>query len=147
MSSPSGQQWTILMLRRATGDAMSRHRQAGGHWHRRLVGGMCVIGLGLGAQGLGPAVVGPDSVPGADRGAWVSPEAYGSGGPQGAAFEALPNHPHAVSQPTGRGRRIGALNWWRGRLYSGYGDYGANTGPIFISPFDPTTGRYEDAWR
>ncbi len=67
-----------------------------------------------------------------------------TGARQPASFEALPDHPHAATQPTDRGRRIGALHGWRGRLYSGYGDYGANTGPIHISPFDPSSGLFED---
>ena len=48
-------------------------------------------------------------------------------------------NPEAARQPTERGRRIHALKAWQGRLYSGYGDYGANTGPIAITSFDPAT--------
>ncbi len=58
----------------------------------------------------------------------------------------LATHPRAGRQSTDRGKRIGALTAWKGRIYSGYGDYGANTGPIAISPYDPATGTFEEVW-
>jgi hypothetical protein len=45
-------------------------------------------------------------------------------------------HPHASLQPTGIGRTLVTLQSWNGELYSGFGDYGANTGPIAVTPFD-----------
>jgi hypothetical protein len=47
-------------------------------------------------------------------------------------------HPQAASQSTSVGRTISALEPWNGRLYAGYGDYTANTGPITINAFDGT---------
>lgn len=65
---------------------------------------------------------------------------------QEARFELVGVHPQAVEQRTDIGKRLVALFPWRGRLYAGYGDYTANTGPIAISPFDPATGAFEPAW-
>jgi hypothetical protein len=45
-------------------------------------------------------------------------------------------HPHASLQPTAVGRTVVTLQSWNGKLYSGFGDYGANTGPIAVTPFD-----------
>jgi hypothetical protein len=44
-----------------------------------------------------------------------------------------------VVQPTAFGRTIQALTVWDGQLYSGYGDYDANTGPIDLTPLNLTT--------
>ena len=55
-------------------------------------------------------------------------------------------HPDAAAQPTERGRILATLVAWKGRLYPGYGDFGDNTGPIAVSPFDPSTGRFESVW-
>ncbi|MDQ3142727.1 MAG: T9SS type A sorting domain-containing protein [Bacteroidota bacterium] len=46
-------------------------------------------------------------------------------------------HPTASLQSTTRGKQLMTLFPWRGKLYSGYGDYGANTGPISIYSFSP----------
>jgi len=51
-------------------------------------------------------------------------------------------HPQAARQPTAIGRTLAALEAWHGQLYAGYGDYGDNTGPIGISPFDPATAAF-----
>jgi hypothetical protein len=55
-------------------------------------------------------------------------------------------HPHAIRQATEWGKRIHTLCPWKSKLYLGYGDYGANTGPITITSFDPTTGKFSDEW-
>jgi hypothetical protein len=55
------------------------------------------------------------------------------GGPN---FAKVATHPQAAAQPTAVGRTIATLKAWNGKLYPGYGDYGANTGPIAITPFD-----------
>ncbi|MBC7884260.1 MAG: hypothetical protein H7X99_02215, partial [Saprospiraceae bacterium] len=54
-------------------------------------------------------------------------------------------HPSASLQSTTTGKQIMTLFPWKGRLYSGYGDYGANTGPINIYSFslDSSTFTYE----
>lgn len=46
-------------------------------------------------------------------------------------------HPSASLQSTNRGKQLLCLFPWKGKLYSGYGDYGANTGPIDIYSFSP----------
>ena len=48
----------------------------------------------------------------------------------------------AAAQPTATGKTLGALQGWNGKLYSGYGDYDANTGPIRLMAFDPATGAF-----
>jgi hypothetical protein len=49
-------------------------------------------------------------------------------------------HPHASQQPTDWGKMILTLRAYNGKLYSGYGDWGANTGPITIDGYDLATG-------
>lgn len=49
-------------------------------------------------------------------------------------------HPDAAAQPTERGRELRELHGFSGRVYVGFGDYGANTGPIKITPWNPSTG-------
>ena len=46
-------------------------------------------------------------------------------------------HPSASLQSTNRGKQLATLFPWKGKLYAGYGDYGANTGPINIYSFFP----------
>ena len=47
----------------------------------------------------------------------------------------------AFAQPTAVGRAIATLQVFDGRLYVGYGDFTADTGPIAITPVDLSTGR------
>jgi len=56
----------------------------------------------------------------------------------GAGFVRVAAHPQASAQPTATGRTLVTLQSWNGKLYSGYGDYQANTGPIALTPFDGT---------
>src|SRR5262245_22692826 len=64
------------------------------------------------------------------------------------------NHPfvqittwfQVVSQATPTGRTIATLVAFRGRIYAGYGDYGANTGPISICGFDPASAQFDHAF-
>jgi hypothetical protein len=60
-------------------------------------------------------------------------------------FVLVGTHPQASQQPTARGRMLNFLKHWDGRIYAGYGDYGANTGPIAIAPFDPSTNTFSRA--
>ncbi len=46
-------------------------------------------------------------------------------------------HPAAVLQSTISGKQLKTLFPWKGKLYSGYGDYNDNTGPINIYSFSP----------
>lgn len=65
---------------------------------------------------------------------------------QPAVFEVVGIHPQAAKQRTARGKTLAALEAWQGQVFAGYGDYGANTGPISISPFDPASGRFEQVY-
>jgi hypothetical protein len=56
-----------------------------------------------------------------------------------AKFTALAVHPQADIQSTSVGKTISALEPWNGKLYAGYGDYTANTGPITVNAFDGTS--------
>jgi hypothetical protein len=56
----------------------------------------------------------------------------------------LGTHPHASQQPTELGRTISDTRGWKGRLYFAYGDFEANTGPIFITTFDPKTKTWDE---
>ena len=56
-----------------------------------------------------------------------------------ARFTAVAVHPQAAGQSTSVGKTISALEPWNGRLYAGYGDYTANTGPITVNAFDGTS--------
>jgi hypothetical protein len=53
-------------------------------------------------------------------------------------------HPHAAEQPTPKGRTLAEAIGWHGRVYFGYGDLEANTGPIEISALDPASGTWQD---
>src|SRR5262249_4211822 len=63
-----------------------------------------------------------------------------------ADFDLVGQHPQASAQPTGLGRIIGGLVGWRGQLYTGYGDFGANTGPIPVTSWDPATETFRAHW-
>lgn len=96
---------------------------------------LCVFG-GCMATPDGGSDGGIDAGPrdaGADAG--VFPRSDG-----GFVFLAL--HPQARLQTTAWGRELGILYAWKGQLYSGYGDWTANTGPIHIRPFDPVTRQF-----
>jgi len=49
-------------------------------------------------------------------------------------------HPDARRQPTATGRTIATLAAHGGRVYTGYGDYGANTGPVTLRAVTPDRG-------
>ena len=51
-------------------------------------------------------------------------------------------HTYAARQPNARGKKLHVLSAHSGKVYSGYGDYGDNTGPITIAPFDPASRRF-----
>ncbi|MBI2676600.1 MAG: right-handed parallel beta-helix repeat-containing protein [Candidatus Yanofskybacteria bacterium] len=55
------------------------------------------------------------------------------------SLQLLFTHPEAAAQPTADGRIIGTLHDFDGKIFSGYGDYGANTGPIAIRSYNPLT--------
>jgi hypothetical protein len=61
---------------------------------------------------------------------------------QSPSFTYLATHPQASQQPTALGKTIYALQAWNGKIYAGYGDYAANTGPIAITPFDPASNTF-----
>lgn len=63
-------------------------------------------------------------------------------------FTQIGIHPDAALQPTTPGKTLHTLHPAGGRLYVGYGDYGANTGPINVRYFHPLadagTGAFSD---
>jgi hypothetical protein len=61
-------------------------------------------------------------------------------------FVPLGVHPGAAEQPTRTGRIVATLFPWEGRLYAGYGDINANTGPIAVSPYHPDPGSFVQEW-
>ncbi len=54
-------------------------------------------------------------------------------------------HPQASAQPTAWGKYIEVLKGYNGKIYSGYGDWNANSGPLSMSPFNPTTKTFESS--
>ncbi|HEX8113863.1 MAG TPA: hypothetical protein VF516_39295 [Kofleriaceae bacterium] len=60
----------------------------------------------------------------------------------GCTWQRLGLHPQAAAQSTATGRALMTLCPWRGRLYIGYGDYQANTGPTAVTAWDPTRGAF-----
>lgn len=60
----------------------------------------------------------------------------------GMTFSLLATHPEANVQSTTRGKTITDLSVDGTTLYTGYGDYGVNTGPVHINPFNLTTGSF-----
>ena len=74
--------------------------------------------------------------------AWAVPRRRQEALNRHSTFRYLATHPEAALQPTAFGRTIQALTVWDGKLYSGYGDYGANTGPIDLTPMNLTTGTF-----
>jgi hypothetical protein len=56
----------------------------------------------------------------------------------------LATHPHAKDQPTPLGKTISDVRGWKGLLYFAYGDFEANTGPVYITTFDPKTKAWQE---
>src|SRR6185295_15995641 len=65
---------------------------------------------------------------------------------QAATFDLVAIHPEVALQTTVYGDHIATLKPFNGKLYAGYGDYGANTGPIAVRAFDPSTGAFTDPY-
>src|SRR6185295_5367496 len=61
-----------------------------------------------------------------------------------ATFDLVAIHPEVAQQTTVYGDHIATLKPFKGKLYAGYGDYGANTGPIAVRAFDPSAGAFTD---
>ena len=57
-------------------------------------------------------------------------------------FELVATHPEVAAQATSTGRILATLKPFNGRLYAGYGDGNANTGPITVRAFDPVAGDF-----
>lgn len=53
-------------------------------------------------------------------------------------------HPHALEQTSANGQHLADTRGWYGRLYFGYGDVAANTGPIWVSSLDPVANTWVD---
>jgi hypothetical protein len=58
------------------------------------------------------------------------------------SFTLLGTHPQAAAQPTDLGKILRTLKGYNGKVYAGFGDYGANTGPIAVTPYDPATNAF-----
>ncbi|MCA9344462.1 hypothetical protein KC946_01365, partial [Candidatus Saccharibacteria bacterium] len=59
------------------------------------------------------------------------------------SFTELATHPQAAAQSTSTGKQINKLKIFNNKLFVGFGDYGSNTGPISINPFDLTTNSFD----
>ena len=55
------------------------------------------------------------------------------------SFQSVATHPQALAQRTDTGKVLWTLGSFNNKIYAGFGDYAANTGPIALNPFDPTT--------
>src|SRR5687768_9794362 len=62
------------------------------------------------------------------------------------SFVTIGTHPGASAQSTSVGKQIATLFPWKGKLYAGYGDYGASTGPIDLYAFDPDSQKFTFQW-
>jgi hypothetical protein len=58
------------------------------------------------------------------------------------SFTYLGTHPQAAAQPTAMGKTLITLKGYNNKIYAGYGDYSANTGPIALTPFDLSTNSF-----
>lgn len=58
-------------------------------------------------------------------------------------YELLGVHPEAAAQSTARGKTLHVLEIQDDKIYAGYGDYNANTGPISINPFDLNSSAFD----
>jgi len=58
------------------------------------------------------------------------------------SFTFLGTHPDAAAQSTAAGKIIQKLKVFNNKLYIGYGDYNANTGPMKINPYDLNTNAF-----
>ena len=62
---------------------------------------------------------------------------------QATAFQYVGTHPQASQQPeNSSGRPLTSLAAWNGKVYAGYGDWNKNTGPVYVTPFDPATNTF-----
>lgn len=61
---------------------------------------------------------------------------------EAAGWVDLGKHPNAQFQSTAWGQRISTLYGFNNKIYAGYGDYGSNTGPIAIQPYDLATSSF-----
>lgn len=64
-------------------------------------------------------------------------------GPADVTMALAATHGWAAAQPTFAGQRLVDLEVHEGKVWAGYGDYGANTGPITLAAFDPAESASE----
>ncbi len=57
-------------------------------------------------------------------------------------FELVGTHPYAVAQSTASGKILTGMQEHDNKLYIGYGDTSANTGPIRVTAYDPATNSF-----
>lgn len=72
---------------------------------------------------------------------YPKPASYAAG-----SYTLVGTHPFAAAQSTAQGKILAALYPFNGKLYVGFGDYGANTGPINIAPYDPATNTFSSSF-
>jgi hypothetical protein len=63
-------------------------------------------------------------------------------GPGPGTFTRLGVHPAAAAQSTSVGKVLRKLQGFEGKIYAGFGDYGANTGMIAITPYVLATSAF-----
>lgn len=68
---------------------------------------------------------------------YSKPSSYAAG-----TFNLIGTDPYAAAQSTAQGKILATLYPFNNKIYIGYGDYGANTGPIQIAPYDPSTNTF-----
>ncbi len=91
-----------------------------------LLGGVCIVALGMTSLLWTSAA-----------GSAASSQDLSDNAPQ-----LLSTHPWAAAQPTEIGRQLVELRVHDGKVWAGYGDYSANTGPVTLAPLDPSNGTY-----
>lgn len=94
-------------------------------WKRlsRVGGGVVALGLTVSSLTAAAGAAKPVPSPGGD-------------------FSLVSVHPWAAAQPTVIGRQIVELEVHDGQVWAGYGDYGANTGPITVASLNPSLGTF-----
>ncbi len=90
----------------------------------------------------GNTLTGDSGAPHEDGSVNASADAGGTDGSDprcGTQAVLLGTHPHAIQQPSDLGKIISDVRGFHGSVYLAYGDLELNTGPIFITTFEPKT--------
>jgi hypothetical protein len=76
---------------------------------------------------------------------WVVVGVALAGAARAGTYDLVAVHPEVAAQTTSYGNHIATLKPFNCLLYAGYGDYGANTGPIAVRAYDPSLGSFTDS--